>query len=386
VSKYAVYEFLINGTVYCGFTKFQYKSQVQEIVELYLDYTTDRVYHSQVIEDYKKYKKYDGFKIIKTFDFREEAEELTQRLRNEETRPSYNRKTNKKIVPRINFPFPGDDAIIEHFKNKIRELFDSEENLSLSISEIIMKINPRLIGSSPNYIHTAINFLHKEGYLISDDCKKYKKYNGFKEVLSLPSCNERDKVSKYAVYSLIIDNKVYYGISMYISNVQLINRVNMWLDDSKDEHIYNYEVINAYNKFGSCVLEIKEIVNSKEEATKIKFNLIKSENKLILLNKHKRKTNHPKNVYLKSSINFEDLIMKLFNSKENLVLSVSEIARRIGHPNSDERGTNYHNYPVHNAVNTLVKRGYLCKDSNGSKTQVYLPTTNAPPLPNKWVI
>ncbi|MDR1820536.1 MAG: hypothetical protein LBR15_09875 [Methanobrevibacter sp.] len=193
-------------------------------------------------------------------------------------------------------------------------------------------------------------------------------------------------MSKYAVYSLIIGNKVYYGVSMYIGEDQLKDRVNMWLDDSKSEHKYNQDVINAYNKFGSCVLEIKEIVNNKDEATKIKFNLIKSENRLILLNKHKRKRNHPKNVYLKSSINFEDLIMELFNSEEDLVLSVSEIARRIGHPNSDERGTNYHNYPVHNAVNSLVRKGYLCKDSNGSETQIYLPTTNAPPLPNQWVI
>ncbi|GAA5818572.1 MAG: hypothetical protein CfClM3_0590 [Methanobrevibacter sp. CfCl-M3] len=288
VSKYAVYEFLINGTVYCGFAKFQYnESEVREIVKLYLNHTTDRVYHPPVIEDYKKYKKYDGFKIIETFDFREEAEELTQRLRNEETRPSYNRKTNKKIFP-PNKGRIGDDAIIEHFKNKIRELFDSEENLSLSVSEIIMKINPRLIGSSPNYIHTAINFLHKEGYLISDDYKRYKKYNKFKEVLRLPSHNGTNKK----------------------------------FPPSKER--FDHDAIIGY---------------------------------------------------------IENKIMELFDSEENLVLSVSEIARRIGHPNSDERGTNYHNYPVHNVVNSLVKRGYLCKDSNGSKTQVYLPTTNAPPLP-----
>ncbi|GAA5818567.1 MAG: hypothetical protein CfClM3_0585 [Methanobrevibacter sp. CfCl-M3] len=106
-------------------------------------------------------------------------------------------------------------------------------------------------------------------------------------------------MSKYAVYSLIIVNKVYYGVSMYICEDQLKDRVNMWLDDSKDEHIYNYEVINAYNKFGSYDLEIIKIVFSKTEAMRIKSNLIKSEDKLILLNKHKRKRNHPKkNIHL----------------------------------------------------------------------------------------
>ncbi|GAA5818044.1 MAG: hypothetical protein CfClM3_0089 [Methanobrevibacter sp. CfCl-M3] len=156
-----------------------------------------------------------------------------------------------------------------NFEDLIMELFNSEEDLVLSVSEIARRIgHPNSDERGTNYhnypVHNAVNSLVKKHYLCKDS-------DGSKTQVYLPTTNTpplpisySHNSSKYAVYALTIDNQVYYGISMYISKVQLIDRVNMWLDDSKDEHIYNYEVINAYNKFGSCVLEIKEIVQIKQ--------------------------------------------------------------------------------------------------------------------------
>ncbi|GAA5818571.1 MAG: hypothetical protein CfClM3_0589 [Methanobrevibacter sp. CfCl-M3] len=91
--------------------------------------------------------------------------------------------------------------------------------------------------------------------------------------------------TKYAVYELNIGEKVYYGYSLYTDNKQLENRVKMWLNDDKEGHVYNADVLVAFKRYGVFDLDIKYIVDTIDEAQSIKSNFIKYTDKTKLYNK-----------------------------------------------------------------------------------------------------